>query len=276
MTAIDWGDITIAVKGAGEMASGVAVRLWRSGMKRIVMMEIEYPLAVRRDVSFCEAVHDGKSSVEGIEATRVEGQAEIRAAWENGQVAIIVDPEWSILKKLKPQILIDATLAKKNLGTNKNDAPLVIGLGPGFRAPDDVDRVIETMRGHYLGSVITSGAAQANTGVPGNIGGQTIKRVLRSPAAGIFVSQKNITDTVQSGDVVATVNGQPVTAETDGVIRGLIREGTTVTKGVKVGDIDPRGNVEYCCTVSEKSRAIGGAVLEAILGAAKLLETETQ
>lgn len=268
MTAIDWGNIIIAVKGAGEMASGIAMRLRRSGIMRIVMMEIEYPLAVRREVSFCEAVHNGISEVEGVMAIRVENQAQILAAWENGQVAVIVDPAWSILKELKPHVLIDATLAKKNLGTNKNDAPLVLGLGPGFRAPEDVDRVIETKRGHYLGCVIADGAAQENTGIPGDIGGQTQKRVLRSPANGSFVSQKNITQTVHAGDVVATVHGQPVTAEIDGVIRGLIREGTTVAQGVKVGDIDPRGKVEYCRTVSEKSRALGGAVLEAILGAA--------
>ncbi len=268
MTAIDWGSISIAVKGAGEMASGGAVRLWRSGFKRIVMMEIEHPLAVRRPVSFCEAVHDGQTKVEGIEAIRVENQAEVFAAWENSQVAIIVDPEWSILNWLKPHVLIDATLAKKNLGTKKNDAPLVIGLGPGFSAPDDVDLVIETMRGHDLGRVIAAGAAQANTGIPGNIGGQTVKRVLRSPANGIFLSQKTLTDEVQTGDVVATVNGQSITAEIAGVLRGLIREGTTVAEGMKVGDIDPRGIEEYCFTVSEKSRAIGGAALEAILSKA--------
>lgn len=275
MGTIDWAGISIAIKGAGEMASGIAVRLWRSGFRRICMMEVEHPLAVRRKVSFCEAVHDGIARVEGIEAIRVENNDEILSAWENGQVPIIVDPQWTILDELRPHVLIDATLAKRNLGTVKEDAFLVIGLGPGFTAPIDVDRVIETMRGHHLGCVISDGAAQANTGIPGNIGGHTLKRVLRAPDKGTFVSHKKIKDKVKVGDVIATVNGQSITAEIDGVVRGLIREGTTVSESMKVGDIDPRGIVEYCSTVSEKSRSIGGAVLEAILGAADRFGMET-
>lgn len=268
----DWSGISIGFKGGGEMATGVAVRLWRAGFRRIFMMEIEHPLAVRRVVSFCEAIHDCKCSVEGIKAVRVENREEIGAAWENGLVAVMVDPQWTILTELQPQVLIDATLAKRNLGTDSKDAPLVIGLGPGFTAPIDVDRVIETMRGHHLGRVISNGAAQPNTGVPGNIGGHTLKRVLRTPTKGIFVSKRKITDSVKAGDILATVEGQPIATEIDGVVRGLIREGTFVSKGMKVGDIDPRGIVEYCSTVSEKSRAIGGAVLEAILGAADLFD----
>ncbi len=263
--AIDWSELSIGFKGGGEMATGVAVRLWRAGFRRIFMMEIERPLAVRRAVSFCEAIHDGECNVEGISAIKVTNREEIDGAWTEGKVAVITDPQWAILETWQPQALIDATLAKKNLGTHKKEASLVIGLGPGFTAGKDVHRVIETMRGHDLGRVITEGAAQPNTGIPGNIGGYTLDRVLRSPAKGVFLSKKKITDSVKTGDIIATVGGQPVVTKIDGVVRGLIRQGTSIPEGMKVGDIDPRGNVEYCSTVSEKSRAIGGAVLEAIL-----------
>jgi len=267
MGEVGWSKTIIGIKGAGEMASGVAVRLKRAGFFRIFMMEIENPLAVRRGVSFCEGIHDGKAIVEGIEAVRTRHKDDILAAWGRGQLAVLVDPGWSILKEVQPQVLIDATIAKRNLGTGIEDAPLVIGLGPGFTASVDVHRVIETMRGHDLGRVIKKGSAQLNTGVPGNIGGHTVDRVLRAPASGVFHSERKITDKVRAGDVVCSVAGKDVVSKIDGVIRGLIREGNLVHEGLKIGDIDPRGCLEYCSTVSEKSRAIGGSVLEAILGA---------
>ncbi len=267
MAAIDWSGIIVGIKGGGEMATGVAVRLKRAGFPRIFMMEIEYPLAVRRGVSFCEAIHDGRAIVEGVEAIKTQSKSDIIDAWGRGQLAVLVDPGWSILKEMQPQVLIDATVAKRNLGTNREDAPLVIGLGPGFTASSDVHRVIETMRGHNLGRVIEKGPAQANTGIPGNIGGHTVDRVLRAAASGVFHSEHKITDKVRAGDVVCRIAGKDVISKIDGVIRGLIREGTLVREGLKIGDIDPRGCVEYCSTVSEKSRAIGGSVLEAILGA---------
>ncbi len=267
MGLIDWSRIVIGIKGGGEMASGVAVRLKRAGFPRIFMMEIDHPLAVRRAVSFCEAIHDDKAIVEGIEAVRVGKKDDIMTAWGRGQLAVLADPGWSILGEMQIQVLIDATIAKRNLGTSKEDAPLVIGLGPGFTASIDVHRVIETNRGHDLGRVIEKGPAQANTGIPGNIGGHTANRVLRAPAKGLFYTEHKITDMIRAGDVVCSVAGNDVVSKIDGVIRGLIREGNIVSEGLKIGDIDPRGCVEYCSTVSEKSRAIGGSVLEAILGA---------
>ncbi len=267
MEPVDLFRNIIAIKGGGEMATGVTVRLKRAGFSRILMMEIEHPLAVRRMVSFSEAIHDTKTVVEGIEAVRAQDKKGIFAAWDRGQLAVLIDPEWTILKELQPQVLIDATIAKRNLGTSVEDAPLVIGLGPGFTASVDVHKVIETIRGHDLGRVIDNGPAQANTGIPGNIGGHTVDRVLRAPVSGVFHSKRVITDRIKAGDVICNVGGEKVVTKIDGVIRGLIREGTLVQNGVKIGDIDPRGHTEYCSTVSEKSRAIGGSVLEAILAA---------
>jgi xanthine dehydrogenase accessory factor len=267
MGPIDWSRTIVGIKGGGEMATGIAVRLKRAGFARIFMMEIEHPLAVRRMVSFSEAIHDTKTVVEDVEAVRAQNKEDIITAWEEGQLAVLVDPEWIILEEMQTRVLIDATVAKKNLGTTIEDAPLVIGLGPGFTASVDVHKVIETMRGHDLGRVIEKGSALANTGIPGDIGGHTVDRVLRAPAGGVFHSEHKITDRIRAGDVVCSVAGKGVVAKIDGVVRGLIREGTQVHGGVKIGDIDPRGRVEYCSTVSEKSRAIGGSVLEAILGA---------
>lgn len=263
----DWRRIVIGIKGAGEMATGVAVRLTLAGFSRIFMMETERPLAVRRTVSFCEAIYDGKSVVEGIEAVRTEDKDDIFAAWEKGKIAVLADPGWVILPRIRPMVVIDAIIAKKNLGTTRGEAPLVIGLGPGFTAEADVHRVIETMRGHDLGRVIDRGSARADTAIPGPIDGHTVDRVLRAPATGTFHSQRKITDRIRAGDVIGNVAGKEVVAKIDGIIRGLIREGTVVRERIKIGDIDPRGRVEYCFTVSDKSRAIGGAVLEAILGA---------
>lgn len=267
MVPIDWSRAIIGIKGGGEMATGIAVRLKRAGFSRIFMMEIEHPLAVRRMVSFCEAIHDGKTVVEDVEAVRTQNKEDTIAAWGEGQIAVLVDPEWIILEEMQTRVLIDATVAKRNLGTTIEDAPLVIGLGPGFTASVDVHSVIETMRGHDLGRVIEKGSAQPNTGIPGNIDGHTVDRVLRAPASGVFHSERKITDKVRAGDVVCNVAGEDVVSKIDGVIRGLIREGNIVHEGLKIGDIDPRGCVKYCSTVSEKSRAIGGSVLEAILAA---------
>lgn len=256
----------VAIKGAGEMATGVAVRLKNAGFLRIFMMDIDRPQAVRRTVSFSEAIYDSKSVVEGIEAVLVTAIEGMHEAWKKNQVAILVDPGWEFITQLSPQIVIDAIIAKANLGTTLSDGTLVIGLGPGFIAGFDVHRVIETMRGHDLGRVLDKGAAMANTGIPGNIGGHTLNRVLRSPVTGIFQTHYNITDMVTANEVVGRVEGQDVVVQIDGVIRGLIRHGVKVHKGMKIGDIDPRGRTQYCYSVSEKSRAIGGAVLEAILG----------
>ena len=265
MKTINIRELVIAVKGAGEMATGVAWRLFQSNFKNIFMMEIENPIAVRRRVSFCEAVHDDKIIVEGVEAKRIFNTDDIRTAWKNSIIPVIVDPDWKSIKAIRPHVVVDAIIAKKNLGTNLSEASLVIGLGPGFEAGRDVHMVIETNRGHNLGRVILNGCAEPNTGAPGNINGYTRKRVLRSPCSGIFKSSLNIGTLVKQNDVIGHVDGKPVVAQIDGVLRGHIRNNTMVTENLKIGDIDPRGNRQHCTTISEKARAIGGSVLEAIL-----------
>jgi len=231
------------------MATGIAWRLFQSNFKHIFMVEIENPMAVRRRVSFCEAIHDGK----------------IIVAWNSNSIPVIVDPDWKSIKALQPHVVIDAIIAKKNLGTTLSEAPLVIGLGPGFEAGKDVHMAIETNRGHNLGRIILNGCPEPNTGTPGNIGGYTGERVLRSPCSGIFTSSLTIGTLVKKNDVVGYVDGKPVITQIDGVLRGQIRNSIRVKERQKIGDIDPRGNIEYCTTISEKARAIGGSVLEAIL-----------
>jgi len=258
-------ELIILIRGAGEMASGVAHRLHQSHFK-ICMLEISQPLAVRREVSFCEAIYDGEKEVEGVRAKFISKPEQIQSVWKAEKIPLLTDPDLKKTKHfLKPDVLIDAIMAKKNLGTQINDAPLVIGLGPGFTAGKDVHTVIETNRGHHLGKVIQNGTAEPDTGIPGEIGGYTVERVLRTMKKGTFRPYKEIGDRINKGSVVAVVDDFPVIAEISGVVRGLLREGVEVKKGMKVGDIDPRGKRELCFTISDKARSIGGGVLEAIL-----------
>ena len=257
--------LTVAIKGAGEIASAIAWRLYMAHIRRIFLLERPYPLAVRRQVSFCEAVYEGRHSVEGVAAVRVESSAQAYAAWSKGAIAVFIDPSWNRLHDLKPDVCVDAIMAKKNLGTTLLDAALVIGLGPGHTAQKDVDMVIETNRGHHLGRIITDGCAQKNTGIPGKINGFSVERVLRSPQDGYFEAFAFIGDLVKQGDCIGSVGKAKIRSNVDGVVRGMVRSGTQVTKGFKLGDIDPRGNIEHCATISEKARAIAGSVLEAIL-----------
>ena len=257
-------ELIILIRGGGEMASGVALRLVRSGF-RVCITEIPEPLAVRRQVSFCEAVFTGECAVEGLVARRVEGVEAVRRCWAAGEVPVVVDPGCAIRGILSPDVLVDATLCKGNIDTTLGDAPLVIGLGPGFRAGQDVHVVIETNRGHDLGRVIEAGTAEPDTGIPGDIGGYTWERVLRAPASGRFQARKQIGDRVAKGEVVAEVEGVPLKASISGVLRGILHDGLTAAPNMKVADVDPRGAREICWTVSEKARAIGGAVLEAVM-----------
>jgi len=258
-------ELVIAIKGAGEMASAVAWRLYMAGLRTIFMMEIAAPLAVRREVSFCEAVHDGSKTVEGVEALRASGAAQFHTIHGAGKIAVTVDPQWDTLKKIRPDVLVDAILAKKNLGIRKEEAGLVIGLGPGFVAGEDVHFAIETNRGHHLGRILSAGSAEPDSGIPGPIEGITVERLLRAPAEGVFRSFCRIGDAVKKGEAVGDVGASPVVCGVGGVLRGLIRPGTVVRRGLKIGDIDPRGNVSYCFTISDKARAIAGSVLEAVL-----------
>ncbi len=257
-------ELVVLIKGAGELASGTAHRLHRCHF-RVCLTEMDSPLAVRRGVAFSEAVYDGEKEVEGVVARLVKSASEALGVWEENKLPIIVDPETKVKDVLKPDVLVDAIIAKKNLGTKISDASLVIGLGIGFQAGKDVHVVIETNRGHNLGKAILQGEAEPNTGIPGEIAGVSTERVFRAPRAGQFSTNKKIGDYIQADEVVAFVDGAPVKALVGGVIRGLLRGGTEVHKGMKVGDVDPRGIKEYCYTISDKSRAIAGGVLEVIL-----------
>jgi xanthine dehydrogenase accessory factor len=259
------GSIIIAIKGAGEMASAVAWRLFMAGFRSTFMMETAAPLAVRRAVAFCEAVYDGSKTVEGVEAARASGIEQIHSVWGTGKIAVIVDPQWDTLRRLRPDVLVDAILAKINLGTRQDEAGLVIGLGPGFVAGRDVHFVIETHRGHHLGRVLETGSAQCDTGIPGSVEGISVERLLRAPEEGEFQSSRRIGDPLVKGDTVGQVGASRVASRIGGVLRGLIRPGTWVREGQKIGDIDPRGEVSYCFTISDKARAIAGSVLEAVL-----------
>jgi xanthine dehydrogenase accessory factor len=257
--------LVVLIRGAGDIASGVAHRLHQSHFK-ICMTEVPHPLAVRRGVAFSEAIYEGEKEVEGIRAKFISKPEEIEFVWEKGDIPILVDSDGKKTRKLlKPDVLVDAIMAKQNLGTQVHDAPLVIGLGPGFTAGEDVHVVIETNRGLHLGRMILNGTAEPDTGIPGEIGGYTMERLLRTMKKGIFHPQKSIGDRVNKGSVVAVVDDFPIISKISGVVRGLLREGVEVRKGMKVGDIDPRGKKESCFTISDKARAIGGGVLEAIL-----------
>ncbi len=257
--------LKIVVKGGGEMASGVICRLFKSGFTKICVTDISQPMAVRREVSFCEAVYDGQKTVEGVTAVLIETYDQIQGLWDSGRIPIIVNPEAGVLGFLKPDVVVDAILAKKNLGTGITDAALVIGLGPGFCAGKDVHLVVETNRGHNLGRVLLAGEPEENTGIPGVIAGYGAERVFRGPKEGALKTLKDIGDSVKAGEVIAEVDGTPLKARINGIIRGMLRDGTHVWEGLKTGDIDPRGNEEFCYTVSEKARALGGSVLECIL-----------
>lgn len=254
----------VLIKGAGDLATGIAHRLKMAGFS-IVMTDIERPTVVRHTVSFASAVYNGQAEVEGVSAKRCDNFEQIKEALEDNKVAVIIDPKASVISTLRPDVVIDAIIAKKNLGTSKDDAKIVIGVGPGFTAGIDVDYVVETKRGHYLGKVLTSGSAIANTGVPGEIGGYSKERIIRAPKEGNFKPLAKIGDNVNEGDIVAHVDDMPVLALMPGTIRGMLMENIKVTPGFKCGDIDPRCNLEHCFTISDKARAIGGGVLEAIM-----------
>lgn len=254
----------VLIRGAGDIASGIALRLYHAGFS-VVMTEIERPTSIRRTVCFSEAVYKGTATVEDVCAVLVRDETGVRVAIDDGCIPVIVDPTMKTIGKLKPEAVVDAILAKRNLGTTKDLAPIVVGVGPGFNAGVDCHAVVETMRGHTLGRVILQGPAMENTNIPGLIGGFAGERVLRAPCDGIFTALKTICDTVKAGDTVAEVNGAPVCATIDGTIRGLLPSGTPVTKGLKSGDVDPRNDRTYCSLVSDKALAVGGGVLEAIL-----------
>ena len=255
----------IIVRGGGDLATGTIHRLWSCGFK-VLVLETKMPAAIRRQVSVCEAVYDGEVVVEGMKAIRIFSWEQAEKIIESGAVPVLVDPEGASIDMLHPRVVIDAILAKRNLGTHREMAPLTIGLGPGFCGGKDVDVVIETKRGHNLGRVIYSGMAAPNTGIPGMVGGYAKERVLHAPVEGTFKGYAGIGDIVEAGAPVAAVIGNdgtatPLTAGFSGIVRGLLRDGYPVTKGFKVADIDPRKEeLANCFTISDKARCIAGSV----------------
>ena len=272
--------ILIICRGGGDLATGIVHRLFRAGFP-VLVLETDSPAAIRRQVSFSEAVYDRMATVEGVTAERIASadRASVDHVLEAGRVPLLVDPEGNSIAQLKPDIVVDAIIAKKNLGTAKEMAPLVIGVGPGFTAGEDVDQVVESMRGHNLARIFTTGSALPNTGIPGNIGGFTKERVLHAEADGYMKNIRKIGDIVEKGEEIARIyekmteegifSGSYVSVEASisGIIRGLIREGYHFQKGFKIADIDPReSELANCFTISDKARSIGGSVLEAVCG----------
>ena len=253
----------IIIRGAGDLATAVAIRLHNSGF-RVVCLEVAKPTVIRRTVSFAQAVFDGKARVEGVSA-RLVSIDDIDKAFSEDAIPVIVDPSGESIRTLHPEVLIDAIIAKRNLGTSRDMAPFTIALGPGFVAGKDVDCVVETARGHNLARLIYSGSAAPNTGIPGNIEGFTSERVIHSTCSGTFHAVRKIGDIVAKGDVIAEVDGMPVSASIDGMIRGLLHDGLVVSEHFKIADIDPRGSRADYLTCSDKARALGGAVLEAVM-----------
>lgn len=271
---------TIIVRGGGDLATGSIYYLWKSGF-RVLVLEAEHPAAIRRQVSLSEAVYQKETIVEQMKAVRVESLEQIQEVWSAGNVPVLVDPNGESIQKLQPDVLIDAIIAKKNLGTNRAMAPLTIALGPGFFAGQDVDYVIETKRGHNLGRIITDGTAVSNTGIPGNIGGYAKERVIHARADGILHNVAHIGDVVEQGQEIAYITSDEndkdnvsaekpaerymVQATIPGIVRGLIRDGYPVTRGFKIADIDPRQEeLKNCFTISDKARCIAGSVLQLV------------
>lgn len=257
----DW----IVVRGGGDLATGAVQRLWRAGFA-VVVLEVPAPLAIRREVALCEAVYEGTWAVEDITAERCAPSG-IEDTLARGHVPVVIDPEASLLQDIRPAVVVDAIIAKRNVGTHKGMGRFgTVALGPGFTAGTDCDIVIETARGHNLSRLIFDGAASPNTGIPGNIGGHTADRVIHAPASGTLKAIRQIGDRVTQGETLAEIDGVPVPATIDGILRGLIRPGLTVKKGLKIADIDPRlEEQQNCFTISDKSRALGGSVLEAVM-----------
>lgn len=253
----------VVIRSGGDIGTAIAHKLHRCGFK-VLILETNHPLVIRRTVAFAQAIFNGEVEVEGVKAVKVEGLYGIIGAWEDNNIPIIIDKDCNIFREIPIDIIIDAIMAKRNLGTSIDMAPITVAVGPGFEAGVDVDVVIETNRGHHLGKLIFTGFAEADTGVPGNIMGYSNERVIKAPSTGRIKALCDIGEIVEKEQVIAYIEDEPIQATIDGVIRGMIHENILVTKGLKIADIDPRGCVEYCYTMSDKARAIAGGVVEAI------------
>ena len=253
----------VVVRGGGDIASGIIHRLFMAGYK-VVVLEIEKPLTIRRTVAFSQAIYSGEVTVEGVKGVKAKDLDHIMEILEEGYIPVYVDSKGDIIKELKPLAVVDSILAKVNLGTSIDMAPITIGVGPGFEAGVDVDLAVETKRGHNLGRVIHEGKTAKNTGIPGDIIGYKEERVIRANYDGVVKPLYNIGDRVKAGDAVCKIGEKEVEAQIGGVLRGMITEGLFVHEGLKIGDIDPRGIVDHAFTISDKARAVGGGVLEGI------------
>lgn len=254
----------ILIRGAGDLASGIALRLYHANFQ-VVMTDLPRPTAIRRSVCFSQAIVHGSTKVEDVTAVFAPSAEAVPALLKEGKIPVLADPDLNCLEALHPEVVVDAILAKRNLGTTIHQAPCVIGVGPGFTAGLDCHCVVETMRGHDLGRVITEGSAFPNTNIPGLIGGFSGERVLRAPAEGEFRQVLEIGTMVEEGDIAGWVGTEPMRCQIGGILRGILPDGTPVHPGMKAGDVDPRGERSYCYRVSDKALAIGGGVLEAIL-----------
>jgi xanthine dehydrogenase accessory factor len=261
--ALSFSELKVLIRGGGEMASGIALRLHQCHLK-VLITEVAAPTAVRRTVAFAEAIYDGSQTIEGVKAIKVCSPREAEDVWQRGSIPILVDPAARIREALKPSVVVDAIMAKKYTDTTISHAPLVIGIGPGFFAGSNVHAVVESNRGYHLGRVIWDGAAEAYTGLPADVSGHAEDRVLRITRSGRFKALRQIGDVVKTGESVAEVDGVPIQAQIPGLVRGMLRNDIEVQQGIKAGDIDPRTERGYCYSVSDKARAIGGGVLEAI------------
>ena len=261
--------VRVLVRGGGDLGSGVVYRLYRAGFP-VLVTEIPTPLVVRRTVAFAEAVYAGEVQVEGIIGRRVTTVEEVESAWREGIVPVMVDPEGEVRTQVPFAVVVDAIMAKRNTGTRITDAPLVVALGPGFTAGVDCHAVVETARGHTLGRVYWSGSALPDTGTPGKVLGYDRERVLRAPCDGYVKPYVAIGERVEEGQLICTVEGQPVHAPFPGVLRGLVHPRVHVRTGMKIGDVDPRGDPAHCFTLSDKALAIGGGVVEAVLSAPQI------
>jgi xanthine dehydrogenase accessory factor len=256
----------ILVRGGGDVASGAILRMRRAGWK-VLVTELEQPRAVRRAVSFGLAVYSREVQVEEVKGRLAASVSESEKAIADGYVAVMVDPEARCWEEFGPQVIVDGRMRKIPPEKFQWSGALVIGLGPGFSAPQTCDAVVETNRGPYLGRVYWQGTAQPDTGIPEQVGGFDGERVLRAPVGGVFTTNRKIGDAVQAGDLVAIVQEREVLAPFKGVLRGLLQGGMVVQEGEKIGDIDPRGDAQLCWLVSDKALAVGGGVLEAVLAA---------
>jgi xanthine dehydrogenase accessory factor len=257
-------ELRILVRGGGDLASGVIFRCARAGWE-VFVTELEQPLAVRRKVSFSQAVYDGIIEIEGLKAERADSYRQAEDIIKLGKIPVLVDPSCESRHELRPDIIIDARMTKRPPELPFPSAVFMIGLGPGFSAGVNCQAVIETIRGPFLGRVIWDGSAELNTGVPDTVGAYRDERVLRSPDDGRIFAIAQIGDQLKPGQLVALVAGKSIYSPFEGVLRGLIQDGLYVSKGMKVGDVDPRNDPRLCRLVSEKALAVGGGVLEAIL-----------